>query len=400
MSSLQSRRAYLAANVSVHPLALLDRILRDLELSPTQLADAQQSYEAVTQVLAKAGMPVAPHLPFMFAQGSMRLGTTVKPIGQDEHDLDIVCLLKKGGIWLPAHQVYELVWETLGRDGTYEKMRKRKNRCIRLKYARKFYLDIIPAVPHRTAADGTLFVSDCEHRNWSISHPIGFADWNGECAKAQPLFIIKFGALNEREITANAGQVEPLPDHGFEKTPLQRITQLFKRNRDEFFQNDPKRRPTSILLTTVAARSYLKETSIAASDLLEFVIRVADGLGRFIEVTNTALGPCVYRVANPVNDEENFAEKWTRLDYEAFLRWQVQLLRQLRNVAATKGQGIDTMLNRLGEGFGRDRVIKAANDLGVDTSRVHQAGRLRVAGATGVIGMTGSAMGATTYHGE
>jgi len=76
----------------------MDRVLRDLELSPTQLADAQQSYQAVTQVLAKAGTPVAPHLPFMFAQGSMRLGTTVKPIGQDEHDLDIVCLLKKGGI--------------------------------------------------------------------------------------------------------------------------------------------------------------------------------------------------------------------------------------------------------------------------------------------------------------
>lgn len=400
MSSLQSRRTYLAGNVSLHPLALLDRILRDLELSPTQLADVQQSFEAVTGVLAKVGMPVAPHLPFMFAQGSMRLGTTVKPIGQDEHDLDIVCLLKKGGIWLPANDVYELVWETLGRNGTYEKMRERKNRCIRLKYARKFYLDIIPAVPHDTAADGTLFVSDCEHRNWSISNPIGFADWYGECAKSQPIFITKFGALNERQITAKADQIEPLPEHGFEKTPLQRITQLFKRNRDEFFQNDPKRRPTSILLTTLAARSYLEETSIAASDLLEFVIRVADGLSRFIEVKSTALGQCVYCVANPVNDEENFAEKWTRLDYEAFLRWQGQLVRQLRNVEATKGQGIDTMLNRLGEGFGRDRVIKAANDLGVDTSRIHQAGRLRVATATGVIGLTGSAMGATTYHGE
>ena len=88
------------------------------------------------------------------------------------------------------------------------------------------------------------------------------------------------------------------------------------------------------------------------------------------------------------------------LDYEAFLRWQGQLARQLRDVEATKGQGIDTMLNRLGEGFGRDQVIKAANDLGVDTSRIHQTGRLRVAGATGVIGLTGSAMGATTYHGE
>lgn len=152
MSSLHARRSYLAGNVSLHPLALLDRTLRDLELSPSQQADAEQSYEAVTQVLVKAGMPVAPHVPFMFAQGSMRLGTTVKPIGRDEHDLDIVCLLQKGGRWLSAHTVYELVWETLGRDGTYEKRRERKNRCIRLKYARQFYLDIIPAVPHHSTA--------------------------------------------------------------------------------------------------------------------------------------------------------------------------------------------------------------------------------------------------------
>ena len=154
------------------------------------------------------------------------------------------------------------------------------------------------------------------------------------------------------------------------------------------------------MLTTLATRSYVKQTSIAAPDLLEFVIRVADELSRFIEVTNTPLGPCIYRVTNPVNDEENFAEKWTRLDYDAFLRWQGHIVRQLRAVSAAKGQGIDTMLTRLGEGFGPDRVIKAANDLGVDTSRVHQAGRLRVSGATGAIGLAGSAMGATTYHGE
>jgi hypothetical protein len=57
------------------------------------------------------------------------------------------------------------------------------------------------------------------------------------------------------------------------------------------------------------------------------------------------------------------------------------------------------MLNRLIEGFGEDRVIKAANDLGVDTSRVHQAKRLRVVGTTGAVGLAGSAMAATTYHG-
>ncbi|HEV2805736.1 MAG TPA: nucleotidyltransferase [Chthoniobacterales bacterium] len=400
MSSLASRRSNVLPDVSLHPLALLDRILRDLELSPTQLVEARTSYEAVTEALAKAGMPVAPFLPSLFAQGSMRIGTTVKPVGQEEHDLDIVCLLQKGGIWLPANEVYELVWETLGNDATYEQMRERRNRCIRLRYAHKYYLDIIPAVPHSSASDGALFVCDCKGRTWSVSNPVGFAEWFDDRTKAQPLFITNFGALREGSVAANATQVEPLPEHGFQKTPLQRITQLFKRNRDEFFLDDPMRRPSSILLTTLAARSYVRETTVAADDLFEFVIRVADGLGRFIEIEETALGPRIYRVRNPVNDAENFAEKWTALDYDAFTRWQQKLVHQLRAVKAAKGQGIDTMLNRLVEGFGQDRVIKAANELGVDTSQVHQAKRLRVAGTTGAVGLMGSTMAATTYHGQ
>ena len=318
-------------------------------MSPTQLAEARTSYEAVTQALAKEGMPLAPFLPWLFAQGSMRIGTTVKPVGQEEHDLDIVCLLQKGGVWLPANEVYELVWETLGNDATYEKMRERRNRCIRLRYAHKYYLDIIPAVPHYAAPDGTLFVCDCEGRSWSVSNPVGFAEWFDESAKARPLFITKFGALREGSVTANAGQVEPLPEHGFQKTPLQRITQLFKRNRDEFFLDDPKRRPSSILLTTLAARSYIQETTVAADDLFELVISVADGLSRFIEMEKTASGQQTYRVINPVNDAENFADKWTRSDYDAFTRWQERMVQQLRSVKATKGQGIDTMLNRLVE---------------------------------------------------
>lgn len=399
MNPLTSRSFGVAENISLHPLALLDRILRDLELSPTQLAEARTSYEAVTQALAKEGMPLAPFLPWLFAQGSMRIGTTVKPVGQEEHDLDIVCLLQKGGVWLPANEVYELVWETLGNDATYEKMRERRNRCIRLRYAHQYYLDIIPAVPHSNAPDGTLFVCDCEGHTWSVSNPVGFAEWFDESAKARPLFITKFGALREGSVTANAGQVEPLPEHGFQKTPLQRITQLFKRNRDEFFLNEPKRRPSSIVLTTLAARSHVRQSSVAAEDLFEFVVRVAEGLSELIEIQETAYGQRIYRVANPVNDAENFAEKWTRLDYEAFIRWQEKFVHQLRAIKATKGHGVDTMLNRLVEGFGEDRVIKAANDLGVDTSRVHQAKRLRVAGTTGAVGLAGSAMAATTYHG-
>ena len=405
MSSYFQRRASDSSlgrlGVSIQPLALIDRMLRRVELTNEQHADAKRSYESVTELLAKAGMPVQPYSPFMFAQGSMRLGTTVRPIGQEEHDLDIVCMLRLAGVWLPTKQVFDLVWDTLGKDGTYREMRRRKNRCIRLVYARRFHLDITPAVPERMEQDGPLFVPDHELSEWCPSHPIGFGDWFAEGAKQMPIFTRSFSTANEAQaVFSKAAEVEPMPEHGFVKTPLQRITQFLKRDRDEQFQNDLKHRPSSILLTTLIARSYAVQARTPAPDLLEFITSVVEALHHFIEVRETSLGPRFYRVANPVNLKENFAEKWTRSDYEAFLGWQNALARKLRAVSATKGKGIDVMLNTLGEGFGKSRVIAAAEALGTDTSRIHQAGRLRVAGATGLIGLTGSAMGATVYHGK
>src|SRR4030095_3074088 len=102
------------ANVSLNPLALLDRILAEIELTPTQRVQAEQSYKAVTELLAKAGMPVQPFGALLFAQGSMRLGTTVRPIGKDVHDLDIMCLFRHGGCWLATQPGFGLISETRG----------------------------------------------------------------------------------------------------------------------------------------------------------------------------------------------------------------------------------------------------------------------------------------------
>ena len=211
--------------VSASPLAFIDRILRYVELTPTQFAKAEKSYEAVTQILAKAGMPVQPYSPFMFTQGSMRLGTTVRPIGQDEHDLDIVCMLRRGGVWLTARQAYELVWETLGNDGTYRAMRRKWKRCIRLVYAGDFHLDIVTAVPEQAAENGPLYVSDRELSAWFSSHPVGIADWFFKNAEILPMLIRTFSAANEGTVIAKAeAKIEPMPEYSFEKTPLQRIS--------------------------------------------------------------------------------------------------------------------------------------------------------------------------------
>ncbi len=385
------------SSIHLNPLAILDRVIEEVELSPTQYAQAVQSYGAVTTVLTKPGMPIYPYEAFLFAQGSMRIGTTVRPFGKDVHDLDIMCLLRKGAKWLEPARAFELVWDTLGSDETYRAMRERKNRCIRLKYARRFNIDITPGIPQGQSDVGPLFVVDRDLEAWCSSHPVGFADWFEDKAKNLPMILHTFGA-NEGRVTGGS-QVEPLPEHGaFDKTPLQRITQLLKRDRDEHFQGDLEHRPSSILLTTLVALAYTSETNRPTLRLIEFVINVVARLHEGIAVNRFSDLP-PYLVLNPVNVGENFAEKWGKSHYERFRTWQNAMVGRLRAVADTKGQGADCMLKRLSEGFGEEKIISAANSLGADTSRLHQTGLLRVQGASGLVAVSGTAMGATVYHG-
>lgn len=130
----------------LNSLSFIDRLIAEIELSPTQFAKARQSYEGVTTVLQKEGSPIRLLDPFNCSQGSMRIGTTVRPPAQEEHDLDVLCWLDASGAIYTPHQIYELVWETLGTDGTYRNLRERWRRCIRINYARQFHLDITPAI--------------------------------------------------------------------------------------------------------------------------------------------------------------------------------------------------------------------------------------------------------------
>jgi hypothetical protein len=216
-------------SAAVNPLAIIDRIIAEVELTPSQHDDARRSYEAVAQVLNKPQSPIRLFRPEIFPQGSMRLGTTVRPIGEDSFDLDMVCwLLASGKTWTPK-EVYEWVWEALGSDETYRSMRRRKNRCIRLEYAdsRKFHLDVTPAVPDWVEDSELLYVPDRELHLWCCSHPVGFADdWFQRAAGQLPRFEIQLANRRPFEVTAG---VEPLPDYGtFGKKPLQRIVQVLK----------------------------------------------------------------------------------------------------------------------------------------------------------------------------
>ena len=68
---------------------LLFDICEDIQLSPTRHGQAVQRYETLGDVLESEASPFRLLGPRIYPQGSMALGTTVKPV-EGPHDLDFV----------------------------------------------------------------------------------------------------------------------------------------------------------------------------------------------------------------------------------------------------------------------------------------------------------------------
>ena len=85
----------MAMDEQLHQRAVaLDSLLFDiceaLQLTPTQHQKAVDRYSAIARTLDGPDSPFKQIESNLYPQGSMRLGTTVKPI-DGPHDLDFVC---------------------------------------------------------------------------------------------------------------------------------------------------------------------------------------------------------------------------------------------------------------------------------------------------------------------
>ena len=76
---------------------LLDQICAELQLTNTQYLDAQQKYEAIGRWLSEGTSPLVNRILRIYPQGSMALGTTVRPRHHEEFDLDLILLVMHGG---------------------------------------------------------------------------------------------------------------------------------------------------------------------------------------------------------------------------------------------------------------------------------------------------------------
>ena len=363
MLLIEPERAALPSNRVEWLDRQLTRICVLSELTATQYKNAEEKYRAAGSCLAVPGSSLAPFRPEIYPQGSMLLGTTVRPYNdRHEYDLDLVCQLHHCGHELPL-VVYEWVYGRIAENQTYKEILERLKRCLRLNYAGAFHLDILPACPNGGLGNGAILVPDRKLECWKHSNPKGFAEWFfARCVVRD--------ALAEREMRAS---VEPLPSPvpSEYKYPLQRIVQLMKRHRDIYFMGG-RDIARSVILTTLAGQFYQGQRSLSLA--LESVL---DGIFNATEAC-----PGVPLILNPVHDGENFADTWDQEKYDKFRAYirnfRNTLKRAMHPDLVEQRKGLEAASDPLGQLFGSDRVKEAIRREAAELNEHRNGGMLGV----------------------
>ena len=244
-------------------IANLESLLREVaewvQLPPLLASTAEQEFWSLASWLDQGVL--RSYSPFLYAQGSWRLGTTVRPIGRDEFDIDLVLEMRRPPSD-EAESVYASLAKHLEASHEYGGRVERRDRCVRIQYPGSFHLDVVPAVPHMARGNEAILVPDRSNGRWSwrASNPRGYVRW----------FESKTSGFRKMLTAA----IEPLPVLApvAEKTALQIAVQLAKRHHHKHV-DDEKRTP-SIVLTTLIAQ--FEGSDISA--------RLTAGSVRFLEI--------------------------------------------------------------------------------------------------------------------
>jgi hypothetical protein len=358
----------------------LNEVLRDLaeelDVPPSKYEEAKQHYDAVGDWLGEDDTELAPYEPVIYPQGSFALGTAVRPLGNDDYDVDAVCLLQLGQNEITQQQLKAMVGNRLKHPHSrYKDMLDPKEggrRCWTIKYTdtSKFHLDVLPAIPddyERLIAIGVpnelakYAICITDRKTWDIdvewpkSNPKGYIEWFKNRMRVRLEEARRIVAMAER------AEVHEIEDFKV-RTPLQQLIQLLKRHRDVRYNGDEDK-PISIIITTLAAQGYNNE-----SDLGEAIVNVVPCMRNAIENRNGVLW-----VANPVNPLENFADKWTDKPRKQmlFFEWLDAVEREHKNLLTDRG--FEKVGEYLAESYGRHEakatmVKYASSQTGKDKS--------------------------------
>ncbi|HPM38250.1 MAG TPA: nucleotidyltransferase [candidate division Zixibacteria bacterium] len=319
----------MSTNDNIPMNEVLSQMAAELDISETDFNKAVGHYEAIGDWLGRDGSSIAVLKPNIYSHGSFRLGTIVRPIGDDpEYDIDLVCRLEVNSQNTKPAQLKRLVGDRLRENERYRDILVEKNRCWQIKYAGAFHLDILPATPDGQMGSDAILIPDKRLSCWKCSNPKGYAVWFMN--RMRPQFESQRKAL----AAARGVHIDQVPEFSV-KTPLQKAIQLLKRHRDIRFGGHQweEAKPISMIITTLAALAYLGEPDVHSA-----LTNIVDALAAYTpllahgQVRERFAGERIltrdaggrWYIPNPINPAENFADKWHEADNlgaRAFFQW-------------------------------------------------------------------------------
>ena len=307
---------------------LLSELADEIDITDSQEGAIKRAYNSVADWLNQSETKIAKHSVHIFPQGSMMYGTAVKPINEDDYDIDLVCEFTKLTKNLEAEYVKKSVGMRIQESDRYKKMLQAEGRrCWTLQYSESlnFHMDILPAIPfHKDYTtdrklydaynninfrqDLALLATNKDRKSskyeYIPTNPRGYAEW----------FRERMQANSKRSLFDSIERVPTYP----KKTILQKAIQLLKRYRDVYFANkDDDLKPISMIITTLVAKCYNGE-----QNLYDFICKALTEMSSFIERNKNGQ----YIIKNPVMSNENFADKWGEVPRkaESFFEWNKQ----------------------------------------------------------------------------
>ena len=282
---------------------LLEDIAEELNIPEGTLKKAVNSYDALAEYINNN----ADFSVNVFPQGSVRLGTAIKPIKDgDDYDIDLVCYVK-GNVQTPS-LLKNMVGDVLKSSDRYSKLLLPEGRrCWTLQYSEDthFHMDVLPATHGDNMSEEPMTITDKENMFYSFqsSNPKGYAKWFDRKQRGGETFH----TLSIEKINSSKN-----------KSVLQKAVQLLKRHRDIMYagkpENEQDNKPISIIITTVAAELYKGNETLLSM------------IEKFAELWTQCFSRDIYGnhvLKNPVDPKENFADKWMEHPErkEAFIEW-------------------------------------------------------------------------------
>lgn len=358
---------------NIHNRKQVSQILEDLaetlDVPPSKYEEAKDHYQAVGDWLGDEDSELAQFNPQIYPQGSFALGTAVRPLGEDEYDVDAVCLLDLTTTQVTQKQLKDMVGHRLKHPNSrYRKKIEPTEggcRCWTIQYAdeSQFHLDVLPCILDNSRwliglhvplaiAEHAIRLTDKKTPEYATgwphngndptrSNPKGYAMWFRDRMRVRLLEAKTVIAIEKR------ASVEEIEDYQV-RTPLQRAVQILKRHRDIRYNGDDDK-PISVIITTLAAHAYDNE-----ADLYEAIMNIVPGMRNHIEQRDG-----IWWIPNPVNPLENFADKWREQPRKAevFFEWLNALEAEYHHIVTD--EGFEKVGTYLAESYGQ-RDAKAA----------------------------------------